>query len=88
MFVGLTDYIKKKQRERAEKQRVEEVDSKKLDNLLDKFEIPDFDDFFKKVLCDRPDTEYEFDKRLGKDEAKNFLEKYQFLKKEIPKIGL
>ncbi len=41
--MGLKDYIKKKQSERAERERAEQEDSKKLDNLLDKFEIPDFD---------------------------------------------
>lgn len=68
--MGFKDYIKKKQRERKERQRVEEADSKKINDLLDNFEIPDFDLFFEKVLGSRPKTEYEYDDRLEKDVPK------------------
>ena len=68
--MGLKDYIKKKQRERAERERAEESDSKKMSDLLDKFEIPDFDEFFKRVLGSRPKIEYEYDDRLEKDVPK------------------
>jgi len=65
--MGFKDYIKKKQSERAERQRAEQEDSKKLDSLLDKFEIPDFEDFFELVLGSKPKIDYEFDERLDKD---------------------
>jgi len=65
--VGLKDYIKKKQSERAERERAEQEDSKKLDNLLDKFEIPDFENFFERILGSKPKIDYEYDERLEKD---------------------
>jgi len=70
LSMGFKDYIKKKQRERTERQRAEEEDSQKINDLLDKFEIPDFDLFFEKVLGFRPKTEYEYDDRLKKDVPK------------------
>ena len=69
--MGLKDYFKKKQREPTERQRTELEDSKIIDDLLEKFFIADFDEYFKKVLRERPDGKYEFDDRLNRDVQKN-----------------
>ena len=69
--MGLKDYFKKKQREPTERQRTELEDSKIIDDLLEKFFIADFDEYFKKVLRERPDGKYEFDERLNRDVQKN-----------------
>ncbi|MCH7561453.1 MAG: hypothetical protein IIC67_08865, partial [Thaumarchaeota archaeon] len=65
--MGFGDFIKKKQHERRERQHTENEELQKVNDLLDRFEIPDFDEFFKLVLGSNPDIEYKYDKRLEKD---------------------
>ena len=69
--MGFGDYIKKKQRERKERQRVEDEAFRKLNDLLDRFFIPDFDKFFENVLGAKPEVEYEYDDRTEKDVRKD-----------------
>jgi len=65
--MGFGDFIKKKQEGRRERQHTEKEELQKVNDLLDRFEIPDFDNFFKLVLSSKPDIEYKYDKRLEKD---------------------
>ena len=65
--MGFGDFIKKKQEGRKERQHTEKEELQKVNDLLDRFEIPDFDNFFKLVLSSKPDIEYKYDKRLEKD---------------------
>ena len=73
--MGFGDYIKKKQEERKTRQQVKDEELQKVNDLLDKFEIPDFDKFFELVLSSRPDVEYKYDKRLEKDVPINISRK-------------
>lgn len=64
-------------KEKARKYR-EEIENK-VNRLLDKFEIPDFDNFLMKYLNDKPETEKEYDEETGKTRAyrpsrKDYLE--------------
>ena len=65
--MGFGDYIKKKQAERKERQQSEDEKLQKVNDLLDKFEIPDFDKFFERVLGSKPDIEYKYDDKSEKD---------------------
>lgn len=53
------------QREEKAREYREEMENK-VNRLLDKFEIPDFDNFLMKYLNDKPETEKEYDKETGK----------------------
>ncbi|MGH7884477.1 MAG: hypothetical protein ACRENO_02135, partial [Thermodesulfobacteriota bacterium] len=64
--MGILDKVKKsleeqKARRREEKEEQEEYENK-VNDLLDKFEIPDFDDFLMNYLNKKPEPWYEEDR--------------------------
>jgi len=71
--LGFKKWVAKKNRERQARKRDEQSYKKEVDSLLFKFEIPDLDDFFDRVIGERPDLEYEEDEETGKKIYKNPL---------------
>jgi len=67
--MGFGDFIKKKQEERKERHQAEDEKLQKVNDLLDRFEIPDFDKFFERVLGSKLDIEYKYDKKSETDVA-------------------
>ena len=64
--MGILDKVKKSLDERRERRREEQAEWEKFENkvnpLLDKFEIPDFDNFLMKYLNKKPEPEFEEDR--------------------------
>lgn len=69
--------IKESREERRKQQAVEEEElrkeEQKINDLLDKFEIPDFKLLFEKVIGSEPTLEYEIDKDTGRETTKRPL---------------
>jgi len=69
-FKKFLDDVKEKYEERQEKKLLEEEEFQEyqdtINNLLDRFEIPDLDDFFMKYLNNKPESWYEEDKDTGR----------------------
>lgn len=69
--MGILDKVKKSidaysERKREEEEEDEEYENK-VNDLLDKFEIPDFDDFLIKYLNKKPEPEYEEDRDTNRE---------------------
>ena len=67
----IKDSIEDRQERKREEQEEQEEYDDKVNDLLDKFEIPDFDDFLMNYLNKKPEPEYEEDKDTGRDRKIN-----------------
>jgi len=67
----IKDSIEDRQERKREEQDKQEEYEDKVDDLLDKFEIPDFDDFLMNYLNKKPEPRYEEDKDTGRDRKIN-----------------
>jgi hypothetical protein len=69
--------IKEAREERRKEREIKEEEfqknEQKINDLLDKFEIPDFELLFEKVIGSKPTLEYEIDKDSGRETAKHPL---------------
>lgn len=69
-FKKFLDNVKEKYEERQEKKLLEEEEFQEyqdtINDLLDRFEIPDLDDFFMKYLNNKPEAWIEEDKDTGR----------------------
>ena len=80
--MGLKEWWAKQNEEAEQEQKRKNEEASKVDSLLDKFEIPDFEKFFDDVIGKRPNLEYEDEE---KKVAKNPLRKEYliFIKKNL-----
>ena len=69
-FKKFLDNVKEKYEERQEKKHLEEEEFQEyqdaINDLIDRVEIPDLDDFFIKYLNNKPESWYEEDKDTGR----------------------
>ncbi len=61
--MGFKDWLEKQRKERESREKLENELKEKVTTLLDKFEIPDFDEFFKNIIGHVPKLEYEDEDR-------------------------